>query len=270
MAIFGKNHNGTMGNGVTHGTSGTHNGRAVPVWTLPIRIFQFIVALIILALCGYARKYFGDYEISNAYGYGIFTGVFVLLVTIYFMVSTCVVAAHHVLVVLILDALCLLFTTILWPFLAGYSGKYKNVSIGAYYGDYFTNYDYTYGVLSGWKAGVAATIFGVLLWISFIVTTFFSLKHGRQNGFKMGKSGKSQSIGMSGASAAPVYGNSNGMGAANTNQSYPVNGGMDNNASMGQAGYNTGPTSHAGGYNAGQEYNGGQNYNAGPMNNNPV
>lgn len=60
MAIFGKNHNGVNGAG-PHTSTGINTNKSVPVWTLPVRIVQFLFALLVLALCGHAKNYFGDY-----------------------------------------------------------------------------------------------------------------------------------------------------------------------------------------------------------------
>lgn len=158
------------------------------------------------------------------------------------------------------------------------SAKYKTYGLPAYYLDGFYDYLYSYDSTSGWKAGVAAAVFGAFLWLLFILTTVFSLIHGRKAGF--GRTGvhNTHGTGMGGVGTAPVYGNNTGMGAPTTGQGYPMDNSMNNQGmghpgmnqpgmgqpGMGQPAYNTGAPTNMGGYNNAPAYN------AGPVHGNPV
>ncbi|CAK7235323.1 hypothetical protein SCUCBS95973_009231 [Sporothrix curviconia] len=151
----------------SNGHSGA-NVLSLPKWTVIVRLFQLVLAFILLVLTAYAASKLG----SGAAGFGLtwFTFIFTILYFVYLGVSlSAVPSAYHPLAHLPFEILINIFWLCSWAVLASEASSVGDLE--HYYGSYINL------LPSGYRNALncvkAAAALGAILWVLFCITLAF-------------------------------------------------------------------------------------------------
>ncbi|KAF2257819.1 hypothetical protein CC78DRAFT_549618 [Lojkania enalia] len=144
------------------------------VFTLPIRIAQAVLSIIILGLTAYIidtfSTPFGSFS-PDSVDFMLFTSLWTLLAVGYLvfvaMMPDRIPVIAHKYAVAAVEAVTMIFWFAAW------------VAVAAKWGD--INWPDGYEHPAWWSSGVAAIVFGCIVWLTFVATTVMSALHIRNS-----------------------------------------------------------------------------------------
>ncbi|CAK7211609.1 hypothetical protein SBRCBS47491_001182 [Sporothrix bragantina] len=192
---------------------GGANVLSLPKWTLFIRIFQLVLAFILLVLTAYSASKLG----SGAAGFGLtwFTFILTVLYFVYLGVSlSAAPSAYHPLAHLPFEILVNIFWLCSWAVLASEASSIG--SLQHYYGGYLDLLPSSYR--SALNCVKAAAALGAILWVLFCITLAFLviafLEHTRNSATTADVAAASGVGAGAEAKATELHNYNNGVGGA--------------------------------------------------------